>query len=300
MDYITRAFEAQIDSVLDGERAVVARINSSAVDRLRTVIDPLGADVTHFNKTRSVLWQHGQDPIRGTVPIGHGWARVRRSENDIIGKTSFAKDPFSDQLFQGYKDESIRGWSIKAGIHEASPPTKQEIRSRPELEDCEVIYRKWDLIELSATPTPGNSDCLTLLVSRGLITPPEGFYGPAHRLTGSSSTGVCEPGTCIACDQNRAMPKTVIELPDPSPTGIKHTERWVDSVDGLFHVTEPNGQRLVAFRSMEDAEECIRAMRNSQSFEQVLINVHTAQRAKFEQQKDDILAEIMLRQWGVI
>ncbi len=173
MDTILRAFEAQIDSVLDGERAVVARINSSGVDRLRTVIDPLGADVSHFNKTRSVLWQHGMDPIRGTVPIGSGWAKVRRSEGDMLGKTSFAKDDFSEQLFQGYKNEDIRGWSIKAGIHDASPPTKDEIRRRPELSECDLIYRKWDLIELSATPTPGNSDCLTLLVSRGLITPPE-------------------------------------------------------------------------------------------------------------------------------
>jgi hypothetical protein len=93
----------------------------------------------------------------------------------MLGKTTFAKDEFSSQLFEAYKDGTLRGWSIKAGVHAASPPTTEEIRSRPELQDCETIYRKWDLIEFSATPTPGNSDCLTMLVSRGLITAPEGF-----------------------------------------------------------------------------------------------------------------------------
>ncbi len=175
MDTIYRNFEASIDQVLEGERAVVARINTSGVDRLKTVIDPLGADTSHFNKTRSVLWNHGLDPIRGTVPIGAGWAKVRRAERDMIGKTSFAKDEFSELCFQGCKDGTLRGWSIKAGVHASSPPTVDEIRSRPDLEDCELIYRKWDLIEYSLTPTPGNSDCVSLLVSRGLITAPEGY-----------------------------------------------------------------------------------------------------------------------------
>lgn len=316
MDTILRAFEAQIDSVLDGERAVVARINSSAVDRLRTVIDPLGADVSHFNKTRSVLWQHGQDPIRGTVPIGQGWAKVRRSERDILGKTSFAKDAFSDQLFEGYKDESIRGWSIKAGIHEASPPTKEEVRNRPELEDCDLIYRKWDLIELSATPTPGNSDCLTLLVSRGLITPPEGFVMPERTMT-ESLGGMATGGAAVRYITHSGN-KWVVHAEDGKVLGEhgdeesakkqlaaieahKHDkERWVDSDSLGFYVAEPTGERIVAFRTAADATECIRAMSDQRSFEQVLMNVHTEQRARFEQQKDDLLAEIQLRLWGVV
>ena len=125
MDTIFRTFEASIDSVLDGERAVVARINTAGVDRLKTVIDPMGCDVSHFNKTRSVLWNHGQDPIRGAVPIGQGHARVRRSEKDMLGKTAFRSDDFSESLFQSYKEGSLRGWSIKAGVHEATPPTRR-------------------------------------------------------------------------------------------------------------------------------------------------------------------------------
>ncbi len=225
-----RSYDAQIDSVLEGERAVVARVNTAAVDRLRTVIDPMGCDVSHFNKTRSVLWNHGQDPIRGTVPIGQGWVKVRRSEGDILGKTTFAKDDFSEQLFQGYKEGSIRGWSIKAGVHDASPPTKEEIRSRPDLADCEMVYRKWDLIEFSATPTPGNSDCLTMLVSRGLITAPEGFVPSKPEQAG------------------------VVEKP------IVRTEPYIEESGGLWVVRNADGTSCVTLKDKSIAEDVLRLM----------------------------------------
>lgn len=240
MDYITRTFEGNIDSVLEGERAVVARINTSGIDRLKTIIDPLGCDVSHFNKTRSVLWNHGLDPIRGTVPIGHGEARVRRTERDMIGKTRFRSDDFSAQLFEAYKEGALRGWSIKAGVHEASPPTREELRSRPELEGCETIYRKWDLIEFSATPTPGNSDCLTMLVSRGLITAPEGFVP-------SGTQTVNENG-----------PPAVVPLVLETP--IVRTAPYIESDGKLWTVYHASGERAIALPDPEMADECLRLL----------------------------------------
>ncbi len=234
METIFRTFEASIDSVLDGERAVIARINTSAVDRLKTVIDPLGADVAHFNRTASVLWNHGLDPIRGTVPIGHGWAKVRKPERDMIGKTKFAKDDFSSQLFESYKEGTLRGWSIKAGVHEAGPPTKEEIRSRPELEECETIYRKWDLIEFSATPTPGNSDCLTMLVSRGLITAPEGF---------------------VASE----VAPVKLELSSSEVSEVR-TEPYIESDGKFWTVYHASGERCMALPDPELADECLRLL----------------------------------------
>ncbi len=236
MDYIIRSFEASIDSVLEGERAVVARINTAGVDRLKTVIDPLGCDVSHFNKTRSVLWNHGLDPIRGTVPIGQGWAKVRKTERDMLGKTSFAKDDFSAQLFDAYKDGTLRGWSIKAGVHASSPPTQEEIRSRPDLADCETIYRKWDLIEFSATPTPGNSDCLTMLVSRGLITAPEGFVPVEKGL------------------------EAIIENVPKLVEAMTRTVPYIDTDGTLWTVYHANGQRCMAFADPQLADECLQLL----------------------------------------
>lgn len=271
METIFRTFEASIDSVLDGERAVVARINTAGVDRLKTVIDPLGCDVSHFNKTRSVLWNHGLDPIRGTVPIGAGWAKVRRAQRDMIGKTAFAKDDFSSQLFDSYKDGTLRGWSIKAGVHQSSPPTIDEIRAMPELEECETIYRKWDLIEFSATPTPGNSDCLTMLVSRGLITAPEGFE-PSHvklestleKLRYITSSG--DSWTVHAEDGKELGKHKTKEEAEKQLAAIeahKHEGRampWIDTDGQLWTVYHASGERCMALPDPEMADECLRLL----------------------------------------
>jgi hypothetical protein len=45
-------------------------------------------------------------------------------------------------------------------------PTRDEIRSRPELKDCETIFRKWKLLELSVVSIPGNANTLTTDVLR--------------------------------------------------------------------------------------------------------------------------------------
>lgn len=274
MDYLIRSFEGNIDSVLEGERAVVARINTSGIDRLKTIIDPLGCDVSHFNKTRSVLWNHGLDPIRGTVPIGAGWAKVRRSERDMLGKTSFAKDDFSSQLFESYKDGTLRGWSIKAGVHESSPPTQEEIRSRPELEECETIYRKWDLIEFSATPTPGNSDCLTMLVSRGLITAPEGFL-PAklerssdevsevsRYITGSgdSWTVHAEDGKVLGHHKDKASAEKQLAAIEAHKHDEGRALPWIDTDGTLWTVYHADGQRAMVLPDPEMADECLRLL----------------------------------------
>ncbi len=172
MQEITRAYEASIDSVMEGERSVVARINTAIVDEFRTIIDPMGADVSHYNQNPPVLWQHGKE-ARGSLPIGRGMVKIRKSENDMIGKCIFAKDEFSQQLFDMYKDGTLRGWSINMIPTESSVPTQEELRARPELEQCDLIYRKWKLKEFSAVAIPGNPEALTVLVSRGMWKPPD-------------------------------------------------------------------------------------------------------------------------------
>src|SRR5579864_4706415 len=66
-------------------------------------------------------------------------------------------------------------------------------------------------------------------------------------------------------------------------------ERWVDGDSLGFYVTEPTGEHIACFRTAADAAECIRAMADPKSFEQVLLNIHTTQRARFEAQKDELL-----------
>jgi hypothetical protein len=171
---LLRSYEALIDDVVPGERSVVAKINTAAVDRYRTVIDPMGADLESYRKNPVVLWEHGTDVARGALPVGRNvWVKPRKAEKDLIAKTVFNDDEFSRSLFELYKSGCLRSFSVRAlaGRENCSPPTPAEIRARPELAECEWMYRSWELLEYSSVAVPGNQEALALAVSRGLWIP---------------------------------------------------------------------------------------------------------------------------------
>lgn len=287
MEAITRAYEAQVDSVMEGERSVVARINTSIVDEYRTVIDPMGGDLRDFNQNPPVLWQHGKE-ARGSVPIGRGIVRSRKTENDIIGKCIFAKDDFSQQLFEMYKDGTLRGWSINMVPTEASRPTTQEMRDRPELERCEMVYRRWKLKEFSAVAIPGNNECLTMLVSRGMWTPSKEWQARTMAESQGQADGgavvededdgeersathlkgkMCPAGECKRCDKMRA--------------DKERSAPFVET-DGSSWWIEDSGKRVISFNEAVLAEECLRLMQASDT---------RARRQRIENEASQIIAE---------
>lgn len=188
---ITRDYSALIEDVSTQERMVTARINTASVDRFNTVIDPMGADLSSYNKV--VLWEHGRDPTRGALPIGSNrWIRaIPGSKPEIRARTQFGKDEYSQSLFEMYRDGMLSGWSIralpKAGTF--GPPTREEIRSRPELSTCETVYRKWELAEYSAVAVPGNADAMTLLEARGIWIPDDARNQAAKSVTVAAMVG---------------------------------------------------------------------------------------------------------------
>jgi hypothetical protein len=183
MDHLRRSFAATMDDANPAERTIVAKISVGDVDRHRTLIDSRGIDLTNFRQNPVVLFEHGLDPTRGAVPIGRClWVRHDGSGNGrLIAKTQFSRDAFSQTLFDFYRDGTMRGWSIQGGRKDASPPTREEIRRRPELADCELIYRSIDLYEYSAVSVPSCASALSdpelrslsKLVVRGFWSPSE-------------------------------------------------------------------------------------------------------------------------------
>jgi len=182
MNQVTRAFTAQVDDVNASERSIVAKISTGAVDRYNTVFDVRGFSLGSYNQNRVVLFEHGRDPMRGSLPIGKNlWIKAAGMGADakLIAKTQFKKDDFSQQLYEAYRDGEMRGWSISAIPSDYGPPTKEEIRSRPELADVTNIFRSVDLCEYSAVSVPGNPDCLTTeelrsasrVIARGIPVP---------------------------------------------------------------------------------------------------------------------------------
>ena len=150
LDRFTRA-TATVEDVLPGERAVVAVVNTDAIDRFKTVIDPAGMDRTGFLKNPVVLWEHGKDREAGVCrSVAASGSSPARPSAIILAKTVFGEDDFSDSIFRLYQDGTLKGFSID-GLPDAakcSPPSAEEVRKRPDLVDCRMVYRRWELLEV--------------------------------------------------------------------------------------------------------------------------------------------------------
>lgn len=208
MTPVIRSYVAEIDDVKPGERSVIAKINTGSIDRYRTVIEPRGMMLEAYRSNPVVLWEHGKDPHRGTMPIGRNvWIKIDRGENPkIIAKTQFRNDDYSQALFEAYRDGDLRGWSVNILPHDHGVPTRDEIRMRPELRDCQTIYRTSELAEYSAVAVPGNAETLTLLASRGIWIP--------EIRTMTESEGM-EDGGALVKPKVKGKKKTIQPPPQP-------------------------------------------------------------------------------------
>lgn len=182
IEQLSRSYLAEVTESLPAERAIVAKIGTGDLDRFMTVIDPAGMDLKAFRENPVCLWEHGKDPTRGRLPIGRNvWIKARKSGNgELLAKTQFAKDDYSQSLYEMYRDGYLSGWSIHAlpDERQCSPPTKEERRARPELERCQMMYRGTELTEYSGTAVPGNARALTMLQERGIWVPDEARTSP--------------------------------------------------------------------------------------------------------------------------
>jgi hypothetical protein len=182
---IVRGYIARVEDVNPRERSLVAKINTGCVDRYRTMIDPKGIDYRAYMGNPVVLCEHGR--ANDGMPIGRNGS-IRPSIGpdgpELIAKTHFysgkKSNEFIDRLWECYKDGDMRAWSVNIIPKEnCSGPTKDEIRARPELVDCWMMYRNSELAEYSAVAVGGNAEALTCdearsvlkCVSRGLTLP---------------------------------------------------------------------------------------------------------------------------------
>ncbi len=187
MNNVVRTFDAVVDSVDTENRSIVARINTSSKDRYNTVIAARGGKFKAWRASgMPVLWEHGKDVRRFTDPIANSkgiWNNGGPNPSELLAEPQFLKDEFSQQRFEWYRDGKIRGWSVNIlpVANNAGPPTKEELRSRPDWEGADLIYRDWELAEFSGTVIPGNAEALTAdrasavmeLVERSLVWMPD-------------------------------------------------------------------------------------------------------------------------------
>ncbi len=169
---ITRAVEAVTEVTRAGN--VRAIISDDSRDRYKTIFSPDGCDWTGFmNAGGPVIFEHGRQ-ARGNLPVGnaigleHGKYQGRQS---IIAEVKFWDDEFSRTIGEAYRSKKMRGWSVMALPRDSSPPTYAEKRARDEWGDAELVYRDWELLDISVCSTPGNANTITLDILRSLYRP---------------------------------------------------------------------------------------------------------------------------------
>lgn len=172
-----RSFEAKIDDVSMPRRTVTAKINTNTVDRYNTVIVPRGGNWDNFMRSGpAVLWEHGNDPNRGRLPVAHcNSLKYRKADDDILGVMQFKDDDFSSQVMEMYASGTLRSFSVEflPDVAKSSRPTSEEVRAKPEWGTAHTIYRSWELTGFSAVSYPGNPEALALAIERGLWVPDE-------------------------------------------------------------------------------------------------------------------------------
>ncbi len=164
-----RAYDAKLD-VEPGSRTIVSTINTASVDRYNTVILPSGARLDRYRKNPVVLAQHEGK----SLPIGKNLWIKPQGKDRLIAKTQFLPegvDAFADKVFRLYQEGFLTAWSISFSPIDEGRPTRDEIRANPEWAKAENVYRVWELLEYSGVTIPGNAECLTEAVSRGLALP---------------------------------------------------------------------------------------------------------------------------------
>jgi hypothetical protein len=267
---VLRAFDAQIDSVEKADRSLVARINTLGLDRFNSVIDPKGGKLEAYRKNPVVLWEHGKDPRRFTDPIGRNlWIRSNggQAPTELLAKTRFLEDDFSQQRWEWYRDGVLNAFSIHVLPQEFGPPTKDEVRARPELDndrpnetrgqfDGPIIYRQWELAEYSGTACPGNADTLVAdraakmldLVARSLLWLPDDVRSVVEAKAGVTPAS---------------------ETPAADPPALAKPKRSAPYLDGdgpTWVVRGADGEPLAEFEEEGVARRCLAAMQAPRSW----------------------------------
>lgn len=164
---LTKAFSADI-SIEEGERAVVARITTAAVDRDGEVLIPQGCNTKDYEKNPVVFLNHNY----WDLPVGK-CAAITRDEKGITAKTIFAKRPedypadeewMPDTLLSLFKQGVVKGFSVGFLAKESRPASEADIEKYGA--SCRRVYTKWQLLEYSVAPLPANQEAVALAVSK--------------------------------------------------------------------------------------------------------------------------------------
>jgi len=167
MSKLFKAFSSDITPVA-GERAVMARISTSSVDRDGDVLVPQGCNYKNYEKNPVVFWNHDAS----SLPVGKATG-FQKGDETIDAKVIFAARPdtlpegeewMPDTLFSLYQQGILNAFSVGLIPTETRPANDRDLQKYGE---CKRVVSKWELYEFSCVPLPANQDAIALAVSKG-------------------------------------------------------------------------------------------------------------------------------------
>lgn len=330
---IYRAFDAKVDSVDQEEKSLVAKINTCSKDRYNTVIVPSGGYLEEYYRNRVVLWEHGKDTRRFTDPIGKNkWIRKGGSTptkptTELLAKTIFLDDDFSQQRWEWYRDGVLSAFSVSAipQWETSGPPTSEELRTRPDWEGATNIFRSWKLIEYSGTAVPGNADTLVAgraatllgLVQRSLISLPDDTIRILETHVGDSTDRriVAEGGKFFVYSEDGKKrlggpyaTKEEAEKRLKEVEYFKHEDKaaptgpYVEPDGSAWAVRAADGKLIVGFPSEVLARLCVAEMGRETRVNvgDLMVRQHQESLSQFQEIRDDLRAILDLSFRGVV
>lgn len=171
----------EIETLKDGEHAIIQYVSTRDMDRDDEVLDPAGCVMAEFLKAPHVLWGHDYSQ----PPVGKDeW--IRSDEYGIMAKTVYAPTPRGEELFAlrkgGFLNTSSVGFVPLESITPVDGSTwnkavTDRLKRWPEFQKMadkvRRITTKWLLLEHSDVSVPANINALTLAVAKGLKVSPE-------------------------------------------------------------------------------------------------------------------------------
>jgi HK97 family phage prohead protease len=156
----TKAYEKAIEVA---ERDLVFRMSDATIDRHNDTIDPTGWKFEAFMRSGSLLWAHDATRLPLAKPV-ELW--VERGA--LYGQFRFpspGKHAMSDTVFDLFKEGTLKGVSV--GF---KPMRWEFIAQRLENGQAGVDFKEQELLELSATPVPANSNAVVVRAITKLAT----------------------------------------------------------------------------------------------------------------------------------
>lgn len=172
---IKRIDREHLDAVLktnDDAMTVTAVVSHESVDRDGEVIVVGGIDLSMYRKNPVLLWFHGRS---AAPPVGKAqWIKRDREAETLVAKFQFANTELGREIFGLYSERilnafsvGVNPWFAQESKRDFGEPTPAELKKYGA--GCKRVYRKCDLLEVSAVPVGANPQALQMAVAGGIL-----------------------------------------------------------------------------------------------------------------------------------